>query len=134
MPRPTFDRNSGRVVAKPVMVGLTALCGRVSRQACRHDETIPCDDDMSRELSKCMRFAVKRAVVVLLRASGRVQHCVVTAVANGIAQSGRVGLVGVIGQKTREFLDSAKSSLVRARDCHNRHTTSMRRKAAHIDC
>jgi hypothetical protein len=37
-------------------------------------------------------------------------------------------------QKTREFLESAKRSLVSARDCHNRHTVGMRRKAAYIGC
>jgi hypothetical protein len=43
-------------------------------------------------------------VVVLRQASEGVQRCVATVVANRIAQSGRVGLVGGIVQKTRRFL------------------------------
>jgi hypothetical protein len=67
----------------------------------------------------------KAAVVLLLLAPADVRHCVATAVVNGIAQSGRVGFAVVIVQKTREFLESAESTLVWARDCHDEHAACM---------
>jgi hypothetical protein len=64
-------------------------------------------------------------VVVPLRASRGAQHCGVADVANGMAQSGRVGCVSVIVQKTRELLEFAKSILVVARDCYDEHAACM---------
>jgi hypothetical protein len=64
-------------------------------------------------------------VVLVLRASGGVRRCGVADVANGMAQSGRRSFVTAIVQKTHEFLESAESSLVSARDCRCKCTTSM---------
>jgi hypothetical protein len=71
-----------------------------------------------------------RPVVVFLWASGGIRHCGVANVANGVAQSGRRGFVPVMVQKTREFLESVKCSLVWARDCRGQHAACMSQEAA----
>jgi hypothetical protein len=61
------------------------------------------------------------AVVVLWRTSGIGRQCVGTALVKGNAWLGRLGFVKAIIQKTREFLESAASSLISAGDWRGQH-------------
>jgi hypothetical protein len=72
-----------------------------------------------------------RATVVLLKASENVRHGVAIDVAKDIAQSGPRDRLAALFEKVREFVESAESLLVAARDWRGQHTACMRQEAAY---
>jgi hypothetical protein len=79
----------------------------------------------SRKYWKRARFAVCGARALLLRAAVDVEHRNLAVRNHWVAHSGGVVLLGVTVQKTREFLESAKRSLISAGECQNEHAACM---------